>query len=171
MAVFFLPPAGHSHSGVTFCFNFMCFPRWWKPSSSFSLFLIYWSKSNKLMYYHLQLVAAAARSASHRPITSRRTDGNLCLSGGRQQVGQQCIPATREDDHIPVFISKRAGSRQGAGISTSARCLHNHFWSAVPSVGAPSAASGPAEDKEMVWGLIPLWDAVLVELQHSEVRL
>lgn len=123
------------------------------------------------MYYHLQLVAAAARSASHRPITSRRTDGNLCLSGGRQQVGQQCIPATREDDHIPVFISKRAGNRQRAGISTSAHCLHNHFWSAVPSVGAPSAVSGPAEDKEMVWGLIPLWDAVLVELQHSEVRL
>lgn len=108
------------------------------------------------MYYHLQLVAAAARSASHRPITSRRTDGNLCLSVGRQQVGQQCIPATREDDHVPVFISKRAGSRQRAGISPSAHCLHNHFWSAVPSVGASSAVSGPAEDKEMVWGLTPL---------------
>lgn len=64
--------AGHSHSGMTSCFNRSCLPRWQKPSSFFSLFLIYLSKSNKLMYYHLQLAAAAAKSASLCPISSRR---------------------------------------------------------------------------------------------------
>jgi len=63
----------------------------------FSLFLIYLSKSNKLMYYHLQLAAAAAKSASLCPISSRRkTAIQSILSDEGKQVGQQRVPETRK---------------------------------------------------------------------------
>lgn len=63
------------------------------------------------MYCHLQLITAAAKSATRLPITSGRKHGNLSLDGGRQEVGQQCIPVTRKAKHILVYISRSVASR------------------------------------------------------------
>ena len=68
------------------------------------------------MYCHLQLIAAAAKAATPFPITSRSKHGDLSLGGGRQEVGQQCIPATRKAKHILVYISRSVASRWKEGI-------------------------------------------------------